>query len=304
MTPTTTAKNADTQDGDALSALTGVVSDFQTMQADALSSIRRHTKAVGEELARLQERPTREELTEVQADLKKCRADLDGSRADHRREVEELRGTLADRDAKISELNEAREADAAVIAGLKDRFRSFEVAAQSILAGMAIDTPVPAPAAPAVQDSPAAEETAPAAEPVAAPEPAQEPAPAPVEPQAEEVAQEPAQAAVEDPFGFDELPAPAAQEAPTPVGLVIPDLEDGDPFDSDPSRAALLAQAVGSDDPFDLGDAPVKAAAPAVQEAPAGQAGGVVNDPFAFMDLDAPAAPAVQEAPKIQPVYI
>lgn len=288
MTPTTTTKNADTQSG--VDALTSAVASFETSQSKALADIARHAQAVGEELARLSERPTREELKDVQTAL-------DKSREDHTREVGELKATLAERDGELAELRQARDQDAETIRGLKKRFRSFEIAAQSIMAGLAGDGFTPAPAV--IDQEPAA---APALAPAATAEPAPEPAPAPAEP----LAEAPAPVVVEDPFGLDETPAPApAAEEAAPAGVVIPDLEESDPFKDDPARTALLAQAAGNDDPFGLPAAPAQDSAPSASEAPsAPQAGTIVDDPFAFMDLDAPAAPAVQEAPKVVPVFI
>lgn len=286
MTPTnTTAKNADAaQDGGASpGSLTDAVASFEAAQSEALATLTRQAQAVGEELASLSKRPTHEELARVQATLEKARGD-------HSQEVGELKATIADRDAELAALRSARETDAATIASLQDRFRSFEAAAQSIMAGLSGDF---TPAGAAAQEPAAAPETETAAEPA--------PEPAPVE---QPKAEEPAPAAA-DPFGLDapaEAPAPEKVE---PAGLVIPDLDEADPFDANPARAALLAQAVGSDDPFGLPEAPTQDEAPAPKEAPAGQqAGAMVDDPFSFMDLDAPAAPAVQEAPKVVPVYI
>ncbi|QOD05732.1 hypothetical protein [Pseudarthrobacter sp. BIM B-2242] len=287
MTPTnTTAKNADAaKDGGAsLAALTEAVAGFEASQSEALAAITRQAQAVGEELALLSQRPTHEELAGVQSTLEKVRAD-------HSQEVGELKATIADRDVELEDLRRARATDAATIASLQDRFRSFEAAAQSIMAGLAGDSFTPPPVA--VKEAAA----------TPAPEAAAEPAPEPVH--VESKAEAAAPTVSDDPFGLDTPAAAPAPEEAAPVAVVIPDLDEGDPFDANPARAALLAQAVGTDDPFDLPEAPSQEEPPAPKEAPAGQkAGAIVDDPFAFMDLDTPAAPAVQEAPKVVPVYI
>lgn len=297
--------------GSALEALTTAVDSFGAAQAEALAGLLAHSKAVAEEVTELSERPTRDELDSVQRQL-------DDSRAAHAREATELKSTVEARDKEITALHRARAQDAETIESLRERFRSFEAAAQSIMSGLSVDelapAPVatPAPAAPAPEPAPVQSATAEESTPPAAD------APAP---------------AADDPFdlGLEDLapaPAPAPEApaeapAPAPAGITLPDLEE-DPFDVDPTRAKLLATAVGTEDPFDLPEhtaaegagfvfnpvteeeaAAEPAPAPAQEPSPADTAGTVAADPFGFMDIpDEEPAPAVQEAPKVIPVYI
>lgn len=305
--PATKTPDAPREGGSALESLTASVAGFEAAQSEALAAILAHAASVGEEVAELAARPTREELATVQGQL-------DQSRADHARETGELTARVAERDAELKALRTARDTDAETIASLRERFRSFEAAAQNIMAGLSVDELAPATVS-VPEPAPAPEATA-----AASPE-AHEPA------ESAPVPEQPAPAPVEDPFdlGLEDLPA-AAPEVPA-RGIVLPDLDE-DPFVDDPTRVKLLAAAAGNADPFDLPEhaqadgagfvfnpvpaeeAEEAAAAPEeAAEAPEATAGTVAADPFGFMDVDlaaedAPPAPATQESPKVIPVYI
>ncbi|HEX9086120.1 MAG TPA: hypothetical protein VF867_01175 [Arthrobacter sp.] len=355
--------------------LAASVAEFESGQKDALEVLLGHAARLQDEFALLASRPTPEQLAEAEqtaADRAETIAARDGelgeartiiagleselatagtSAAEAARDLEAantrsaaMSGELATaqeviaaRDLELSALRDASAKDATALQSFRDRFRSFEAATQSIMAGIALSDGVPdAAAVPASAPAPAIAAPADEADVVVAETPHEEAGAPAVETPADEAAAPAAKSAanvVPDPFDLDDAPAPA------PVGITLPDLDDldEDPFDSAASRArtALLATTVGPEDPFDVPepDAGLLAAASAPEsdaqedqaqepgKLAAGAQGGsqpaAPVDPLAFMDFDlgldeleAEEAPAGGVAPvpapvqKVVPVYI
>lgn len=249
-------------------ALTAAVAGFEASQKEALEVILAHAGRVQGELDLLSARPTAEQLAAAEKDAtdragtigtltgerdeaREHLAARDGELSDARARITGLEGTLAaagesatdvaaelaaanaaldKRDGELAALRSAAATDATTIKSFQDRLRSFEAAAQSIMAGIALGDAAPAAVA------------VPAAAPVVAPGPAF----APVVTDQGALAPLAAEPAFVD-LGLGDTPA---------AGIVLPDLDDMevDPFDSPDSqaRAALLAAAASPVDPFDI----------------------------------------------------
>lgn len=242
-----------------IAALTAAVAGFEASQKEAFEVILVHAGSVQGELDLLAARPTAEQLAAAEktaSDLagtigtltgerdeaREHLAARDGELSDARAQITGLEGTLAaagksataaaaelvaantalaERDGELTALRRAAVTDAATIQSFQYRLRSFEAAAQSIMAGIALGDVTPAAVA--------------------------VPASAPADPgftALEDVAPVAAEPAVVD-LGLG--------DAPEPAGIVLPGLEV-DPFESadTQARAALLAAAASPVDPFDI----------------------------------------------------
>jgi len=123
------------------------------------------------------------------------------------KELTAARAAITDRDRELDALRKASAKDAAALQSFRDRFRSFEAATQSIMAGIALSD-----GAPANVEAPAIEAPAEAVAPDVQTESSAEEVSAPaVEAPAEEVAAPAAKAStnvVPDPFDLKVAPAP------------------------------------------------------------------------------------------------
>ena len=270
--PAKTDETPEEGEGGPGTALAGSVADFETSQKSGLEEILRHAEAVTVQVRELAQRPTRAELDEAQDAVKSLTKELSAASTAAKTQVKELETaqgrigalereleeTQAENASQGRELEKLRVARAADAAALSAmRERVSRFEAAAQSILAGISGELPEPEA-------AAEHHAPAA-------PAPEQAPAPVD------------------LGLDDIPA-----APAPV--VLPDLDEADPFDSQESRerAALVATASGIDDPFDVPEQSVDDGAPAFRFNPA---------PIPDAE-EAPAEAAAEKAAAAAPVVI